>query len=787
MLKKFTSDLWRNVTKLICLTVGLAIGSLMLAKAYYNYTYDSFLPEHERTYMLREYVNYEDRPIESFRTSGGLAPAMAGFIPQVDIATRFTPLMPKGQIMTECGRYIDVEGVNFADTCFFRMFPRCIISGDVDKSLVSSDLCIIPNSLAVKLGGDVIGSRLSLPEVEDNYPIIVGAVYEDFPENSIMSNAILMSMNAYPYFFDDDRNDLYNNDCYSGFIRLKKDVPINIIEAGVKEMLDNNISREILDITDYRIDLIPISEVYLSDKTVRMENIILLSLAAIILLCASINFLLIVFGQTVNRIKEMAVRKCYGTTDRQLFGIIMGESIAYLTTSSLLAILLILSMKNICIDITGISPRLLFSTPTVWIIEGSLTVILLLITGVIPAYIYCRTSIASTFQAIRVKRGKWKIALLAVQFYAVGLLTLLLIIAGRQSYYIAHIDHGYDYDNVAMVYVNGCSADELNRLKMELERLGSVRKTAFATHNFICKAGGNTSRRYNGDQQQRIVIEDLKCADVSLFDVLGLEFIQGESFPDLADSQSNLIVVDENFARQWGEIIGNPDQSVIGESFRISQHGDNECVVCGIIRNFRRGGIENDNSPTRPAVIFSGNDSPQYLYIRYNALSPAAIAESQSVIDRIMPDRNLHIDTYRSQIARYSENIRKFCQSCLVVGIAIMLIALSGLVGYTSDEINRRSKEIAIRKINGTSVGGILKMLCLDILKIAVPTLAAGGVTAYVAGKVWLSYFSEQAPLEPLILASGLVILLLIIICVVAWNSLAAARSNPINYLKNAS
>ena len=124
---------------------------------------------------------------------------------------------------------------------------------------------------------------------------------------------------------------------------------------------------------------------------------------------------------------------------------------------------------------------------------------------------------------------------------------------------------------------------------------------------------------------------------------------------------------------------------------------------------------------------------------------------------------------------------------CLTVGIAIMLIVLSGLVGYTSDEINRRSKEIAIRKINGTSVGSILKLLCLDITRIAIPTLAAGGITAYVAGSIWLSYFSEQITLEPISLASGLVLLLLIIIGVVAWNSLAAARSNPINYLKNAS
>ena len=61
------------------------------------------------------------------------------------------------------------------------------------------------------------------------------------------------------------------------------------------------------------------------------------------------------------------------------------------------------------------------------------------------------------------------------------------------------------------------------------------------------------------------------------------------------------------------------------------------------------------------------------------------------------------------------------------------------------------------------------------------------GFTAYMAGSIWLSYFSEQVTLESISLASGLVLLLLIIICVVAWNSLSAARSNPINYLKNAS
>ena len=129
--------------------------------------------------------------------------------------------------------------------------------------------------------------------------------------------------------------------------------------------------------------------------------------------------------------------------------------------------------------------------------------------------------------------------------------------------------------------------------------------------------------------------------------------------------------------------------------------------------------------------------------------------------------------------------IRKFGMSVMVVGIAIILIALIGLIGYVADEVNRRAKEIAIRKVNGTDAWKIVRLFCLDVLKVAVPSLIAGGVLAMVVGQRWLSQCTDRVSLSPLSMMACLAVLLILIMCVVAVNTLRVARSNPIDHLRS--
>ena len=122
--------------------------------------------------------------------------------------------------------------------------------------------------------------------------------------------------------------------------------------------------------------------------------------------------------------------------------------------------------------------------------------------------------------------------------------------------------------------------------------------------------------------------------------------------------------------------------------------------------------------------------------------------------------------------------------SVMVVVIAIMIIALIGLGGYVADEVNRRAKEIAIRKVNGTDSWKIVRLFCLDVLKVALPSLIAGGALAMVVGQRWLSQFTDRVSLSPLSMVGCLAALLILIMGIVVVNTLRVGRRNPVGHLR---
>lgn len=131
------------------------------------------------------------------------------------------------------------------------------------------------------------------------------------------------------------------------------------------------------------------------------------------------------------------------------------------------------------------------------------------------------------------------------------------------------------------------------------------------------------------------------------------------------------------------------------------------------------------------------------------------------------------------------DSVRRFRNAVMLAAVSIVLIALMGLLGYTHDEVRRRSKEIAIRKVNGAGVMSILRLLSLDVSAVALPAVVLGTVASYFISGTWLNQFAEQIPLSPLLyvgLAIG--VLLLIVGCVVAKAGRIASE-NPVNSIKS--
>ena len=788
MMKFFTSDLRRNLIKILCLTVGLAVGFLLIAKIYFEQTYDSFFPDIDRLYRLTESVVQNGEYREYKNTPGGSAPELQRHIPQIEKATRFATITGGDPVLKlEDGRKIVVPDITLADTCCFDVLKTPILEGNPHEVLSIEDQVMIPRSMAEKIGENVIGQTFSVVAWGDSYKMTVGGVYEDYPLNSTRKNAVYLSMPTIGKFmWEGSCDNLLGNDRYSSYVLLSEGADPEEVNALIQDHLKTVIEEDAFTVHDFRMWVRPMAGAYSEQDGVKTMSWMLGILAVVIIMCAGLNYLLIVIGQLSVRGKEMAIRKCFGTDGKSIFLRVMGESLFFMLVSLGLAVLLAFCFSGLCRELLGYSPKELFSTGRVWIVEGLVCLGLLVFTGVIPSMIYCRTPVAEAFRPAAHGRRVWKLVLLAVQFTATGMVMCLLVLIARQYRMIGNIDMGLDYDDVAIFYRYPMSDEKTMTVMEELKKLPFVEGVATTDLEPSEWASGNNIWT-EGMEDDNVNIADMEWSNPELFDVMGMQFVQGGNFSENADSTVNEVIVEERMIEVLQKNFGVQDEDIIGKTFYITGHAEGGMLntIVGVVGNLRRGGFESENADKRAAVFFPSSKVRGNVFIRFTELTPENLTAAQKVLDSINDMDEIYITPYRMRIEAKRSGIRKFGMSVMVVGIAIILIALIGLIGYVADEVNRRAKEIAIRKVNGTDAWKIVRLFCLDVLKVAVPSLIVGGAAAMVVGQRWLSQFTDRVSLSPLSMMACLAVLLILIMGVVAVNTLRVARSNPIDHLRS--
>lgn len=790
MFRFFTSDFRRNVIKLLCLTVGLALGFVLVAKIYLETSFDAFYPHADRIYLVTENFTQNGEYSEYQRTPGAIAPGLKGYSPQVEAATRHTVMFGLTAVKLRDGRSFGTDGIYLADSCHFDVLERRIITGDPHRVLAVKHQCMIPQSLAEKIGGDPVGMEISVPSLSDSYWATIGGIYEDYPLNSSVGNAIMLSLPTIGTFMHDGTGNWLGNDCYYSYVKLVEGASVSDVTPNLPKMLADNIPADVLEMCHFNLGMLPLTEFHSLNAGVKTMTWILAVLAVIVLAGSALNYLLIVIGQMGRREKEMAIRKCYGTGNPRLFARIICESLFFLAVSMVLAILVVLCFSDECRRLLGYSAEELLSTGRVWGVELFVCLCLLVITGIIPAWMYCRTPVAHAFRQNANSRRRWKLGLLAIQFAASALLVCLLSLVIRQYRMITNGDMGYEYENLASVSLDGIQLQTRAAIYDELKRLGCVVSVSSAYHDFATRASGNNVWINEDSEDKTVNVADMYYADSEIIETMGFKLLQGETFRETADTCTRQVIVEERFIDVLNKL-GVEGRDIVGKTFNITEHdgldGTSEFTICGVIGNIRRGGYSGDTADSRAGVLFpsGGGHVDHLIYVRFRHLTPEALRSAQEVIDRFAPDREVYIVPFKNNVDALNAPVERFGTSVMVAGVAILLITVIGLVGYMTDEVQRRSKEIAIRKVNGTSVSGILGLLCLDMLKVAVPSLLLGGAAAVIIGRGWLAQFTDQVSLSPLAMALCLTMLLLLILAVVITDSLKVARSTPVSYLRN--
>lgn len=775
----------RNGVRILCLALGLAIGSILIAKVWFEQSYDKFWGDSDRIYRINEKVNMNGVWGEYGQTSGGVAPTLKRYSPIIETATRYTFGAYDDVIEKEDKTKVRCEKLGFADSCFFDVFDLKIISGDPHKVLAEKGYCMISESMAKKLGGSPLGTQISCPSIGGHLET-VGGIYRDIPANSILANidVIIALPNIGKYMYDGSEG-LWSNDRYISFIKIAEGTDSDLLREDIDKMIKQNLPIEELKASGIELDfnIIPITDTYSGTENVKRMSWILSLLAFVLLLCAVMNYLLVVVSQVVSRSKEMAVHKCYGAGKMEIFKMVFAESLVHLIVSIILAFAIVMAMQSKITDLIGSDITALVSPESISIL-GGICLAILALTTIVPAILYFNIPVSSAFRNYKENKKLWKRSLLAVQIALAGFLICLVVLIGRQYSRLVNDDLGYNADNLAYISLSGTSFKSRGTAVEELRNLSGVVSTTTSTCLFFEGVSGDLVELPGDETQYHIT--NLYFASPNFFETMEIPIVQGTTFTsEYGDTTNCQVMVERKFVEMMKAAVGW-DDNVIGKRFRCTSviDGNPLYTIVGVFDNLQLNSLAEKDSRD-PALIFNGGRHAfSNILIRYDTISKENIQKTQEVLDRLYPDRINEIKVYKNEIIDQYNESRRFRDSVFIGGLVTVLVALLGLIGYANDEVVRRRREIAIRKVNGAKVKRIYKMFVYDILKIALPSLIVGATAAALVGTEWLKQFSEKVSLGIPVFALCIIVLLAILIATITYRILKVARENPADNIK---
>ena len=772
-----------GLIKVISLAIGLTVGLVLIAKVELERNFDRCVVDKEHVYELHEKFekNGEER-VEYGATPGGVVPALCRYVPEIVVGTRYTGQFENEKLILENGQRYSFRSCIFADSCFFDIFGTRMLVGDWKQIMTLSGHCLISRSLSEKLGGDVVGRTFTFVPAPGK-PMTISGVFEDFDENCTFSTLdIVMSMPSIGTYTWDGSQNLNGNDRYHSFVRLTPNADLKKIQDEIRVMVQEVYPWEELraaGYTDLGFGFHPVSEKRMNNKTVRTTCIILLIVAFVMLFTAVMNYILVVISSLVARARLVALRKVLGAPKREFYLKTLAEAFGHLLMALLIMVLLLWSGQDWIRDLMGISLRTLFSSQT-YIILAVVCLVVLFCCGLLPGYIYSRIPLTYAYRLYSESKRVWKLSLLAFQFVLSTMLICILSTIYRQYDYMLNKDMGYDYKNVAYIEIAHPS-DSTITLAREIEKLSCVESTSMAYSLFLQWQSGNNIMLPD-DTRELFNYACMYFTQESIVETMGLTIVQGRNLSQL-EQQRFLpeVIVNEKFAQMLKEFTGWDD--VVGRSVVSTEIGrEHPLTIVGVVKDFTIGTLVNIDQ--RPTMFINGKLFSNFVLLKFNDLTPENITAVQQLCDRLYPDAEFQVKRYGDELADSYHETQHTRDLILIGCLAALLITLIGLIGYIRDEVQRRTRELAIRKVMGASVGELQSLFLRSIAIIALPSIVVGVILGWYFSMLLMEQFVDKIELHVWIFALDAFIVIVIIALVVFFQTRQVALRNPVENIK---
>ncbi|MBT5877294.1 MAG: ABC transporter permease [Candidatus Latescibacteria bacterium] len=762
------------------LVIGLAATFFIVLWIQDELSFNTFLKDRGDVYRVMRHA--------TFGGTKGSTASMPKPIVQVlrDEYPEFTHVAlmswPMDMVLTQNDEVYRSKGRYFgADIFHILKYP--LIAGDPDKALRDPESIVISETLALRYFGedwqskpDLLGTSFRLDNERD---VRLTAVIEDVPSTASLQFEFILPMES--YIRTNDWVEAWDNNGLNILARLREGTDPALVEAKIVGLIDDHV-----DAWETDVFLHPIDDMYLRSKFEngvqvggRIEYVqIFMMVGLFILLIASINFMNLVTARSMQRAREIGVRKALGATKSLLARQFAGESVLTAIFAFLLAMATVYALLPEFNELTGKSVELGQLGVWVWIQFGLLALVTGLLAGSYPALYLSSLNVIRVLREARDMKaggGGLRKGLVIFQFSMSIILIIGTLTVYQQLNYIRHKDLGMDRENVVYIDMEGDVREKFDVFKREMQQVPGVMSVASAARNPLTMAGNNTiGVKWEGKPEGNNTLFSALSTDYDFIETMGMSLKDGRLFsPDYSTDSSNYIINEAaGVAMSMETPVGQP----------LTLWG-REGVIVGVVKDFHMTSMYDDIAPA--IMRFRPSDT-------YTAFVRIAPGQTESVMAALESTYKQFNPQYPFSYRFMDDEFDRMYRSETVIGslasIAAglaVLIACLGLFGLESFTTEQRTKEIGIRKVLGASVPNIVMMLSKDSIILVVVAYIVAAPIAYYIMSDWLQAFAYRSDLSIGVLAGAGIAAVAIAWLTVSYQAIRAASANPVSSLRS--
>ena len=788
------------------LAVAMSVCMLIIMMIADQKRYDAFQVNKNRIYRI---LTDPENSRQPYATSPfPLAAALKAEYPFIEETTHLTPGVDGDVIYDQ--KVVKMHGY-FADSSFFHVFSFELEKGNKNTALLAPRSLIISQKLAKQLFGnenpigktiDFANGQLSFPQESDSAKsspnawgsftvkgVIDESKYKSHLEfDALVSAATLPSLYAEDKFEDRTNNWAYYWRTYTYALLLPgktEDDLNNALSNLVKHKYANIESEQTKGLKLRAQNLNDVQmRLYANDTNNRMPRVgyyFLYFLAAIIMISACLNYVNLSVARALTRVKEIGIRKVTGANKRALVFQFLSESVITALLALVMATGLLFILRSAFLGL-WVNQFLSFELPdslSVYVIFIGFALLIGLIAGLYPAL---HMSTYQPGKALKnpdhISSGKPRLrkVLSVVQFVISLFFITTSILILNQFKHFMHFDYGFNPKNIVNVQLQG------HDYQMVSNELSTVSGVSTISASDVIPAGGTSNGTQLKEEGSNDEFKDCRIlnADEHFANNMDIPLIAGRSLPSENQSNSHSILVNEAAVHAFG--YQNPND-ILGLMLA-SKWGGDLLEVVGVVADFRYD-MPINTDKIRPMIIRNRPETFQYLNVKIASTDKMpvvkALEKKWKTIDPVHP---FEYEFYDDQLAATNQGIFDLVSILSFIAFLAITIACLGMLGMAIYAVERRTKEVAIRKVLGAVDFGLAFLLSKEFLRILAISIAIGTPLSYFVNNFWLEKLPNRVGFGFGTISLGIIFLLALGLLTIGTQTIRASRKNPINSLK---